>query len=127
MEGQQKRRVLVVEDEAMVAMLKDMLVDLGFHVISIASNLKEAMARSHAADFDVALLDVNLRGEKVFPVAEALLKLGIPFIFTTGYGHEGVRLDLRHAPIAVKPFSMPELKEKLRQAMFPDGLSTVKR
>lgn len=115
---QQKPRALVVEDEAMVAMMtEDMLIDLGFEVVAIASSVKEALARSRTADFDVAVLDVNLRGDKVFPVAEALLALRIPFVFTTGYGVEGVRKDLRHAPIAAKPFSADDLEQKLRQAM----------
>jgi CheY-like chemotaxis protein len=118
MEMARKPRALVVEDEAMVAMMtEDMLIDLGFEVVAIASSLKEALARSEAADFDVAVLDVNLRGDKVFPVAEALLALRIPFIFTTGYGVEGVRDDLRHAPIAAKPFSVSELGDRLRRAM----------
>ncbi|WP_246799887.1 response regulator [Rhizobium indicum] len=113
-----KPRVLVVEDEAMVAMqTEDMLVDLGFEVAAIASSLEEALKRSSVADFDVAVLDVNLRGEKVFPVAEALLALQIPFVFTTGYGVGGVREDLRHAPVIVKPFSAPELQQKLKEVM----------
>ncbi|MCH4547337.1 response regulator [Rhizobium changzhiense] len=115
-----KIRVLIVEDEAMVAMLtEDMLIDLGFEVSSIASNLEDAMTRVREDDFDVALLDVNLRGEKVFPVAEELLLRQMPFAFTTGYGADGIRHDLRAVPVAAKPFSARELSEVLARALHP--------
>jgi len=110
-------RVLVVEDEAMVAMLtEDILVDLGFEVTATASNVKEALQRVKEQQFDIALLDVNLRGEKVFPVAEELLLRRLPFAFTTGYGLDGIREDFRTIPVVTKPFSPLALSEVLNRA-----------
>jgi len=106
-----------VEDEAMVAMLtEDILVDLGFEVTATASNVKEALQRVKEQQFDIALLDVNLRGEKVFPVAEELLLRRLPFAFTTGYGLDGIREDFRTIPVVTKPFSPLALSEVLSRA-----------
>ncbi|NTF98211.1 hypothetical protein [Rhizobium rhizogenes] len=63
------------------------------------------------------MLDVNLRGEKVFPVPDELLRQQMPFAFTTGYGLGGIRVDLRTTPVAVKPFSPVELKRVLTSAL----------
>jgi CheY-like chemotaxis protein len=113
-----KIRVLVVEDEAIVAMLtEDMLLDLGFEVGATASTVDEALKRVQEQQFDVALLDVNLRGEKVFPIADELLLRQLPFAFTTGYGLDGLREDLRNIPVAAKPFSPLELNEVLVRAL----------
>lgn len=102
----------------MVAMLtEDMLLDLGFEIAASASNLTEAMKYARECAFDVALLDVNLRGDKVFPVADELLRQQTPFAFTTGYGVDGIREDLRTIPVAAKPFSPVELKQVLTSAL----------
>jgi CheY-like chemotaxis protein len=107
--------VLVVEDESLVFwMVEDMLRDLGCEIAASASSVREALVVVETGEFDIALLDVNLAGEKVFPVAEALLGRAIPFVFTTGYGIEGIREDLRKNPVIAKPFTA----EDLEKAMF---------
>ena len=106
------KRVLVVEDEAMVAMLvEDILVDLGCAVAAVASTAAEAEAFARSAAFDTALLDVNLgQGETSFEAAEILIARRLPFAFLTGYGLAGVRPDLRDHPILAKPVDPRELK-----------------
>src|SRR5882672_10430883 len=84
-------RVLVVEDELMIRMLlEDMLGELGYTVAAAAANMNEALEAAKNADFDLAILDVNLNGEPVSPVADALVARGVPFVFATGYGEHGL-------------------------------------
>ena len=106
-------RLLVVEDEAMVAMLvEDMLEDLGCVVVAVAGNVAAAIAIAgqHDAVFDGALLDVNLGGEMVFPVADALARRGVPFVFATGYGRAGIEERFLDAPVICKPFGFESLR-----------------
>ncbi|WP_287105107.1 response regulator, partial [Brevundimonas sp.] len=86
------RRVLVVEDESLVAMLLEtILEDMECVPIGPASNIDEGetLARD-TVELDAALLDVNVAGRQVFPVAEALKSRGVPFVFSTGYGEGGL-------------------------------------
>jgi CheY-like chemotaxis protein len=107
-------RVLVVEDEGLVAMLVEtMLDDLGCAVVLSAASVREALELVSRGGFDVALLDVNLAGEKVFPVADELRRLGVPFAFASGYGADGLRPDLQDVPIIQKPFQLDHLKAAL--------------
>jgi CheY-like chemotaxis protein len=107
-------RVLVVEDEGPVAMLVEtMLEDLGCAVVLSAASVREALELVGRGGFDVALLDVNLAGEKVFPVADELRRLGVPFAFASGYGADGLRPDLKDAPIIQKPFQLGDLEAAL--------------
>ncbi|HEX7759843.1 MAG TPA: response regulator [Caulobacteraceae bacterium] len=110
------RRVLVVEDEAMVAMLiEDLLTDLGCVLAGSVSTAEEAMRLAMAQEFDLALLDVNLGdGETSFEVADLLRERTVPFAFLTGYGSGGVRADLRDAPILSKPVDPQELERLLK-------------
>ena len=109
-------RVLLVEDEGLVAMLiEDMLDDMGCALACSACSVAEAMTWLDAGgQADAALLDVNLNGEPVWPVAEVLMRQGVPFAFTTGYGELGEpRFD--HAPLLGKPVSTERLEEVLRR------------
>jgi len=107
-------RVLVVEDEGPVAMLVEtMLEDLGCAVVLSAASIREALELVRRGGFDVALLDVNLAGEKVFPVADELRRLGVPFAFASGYGADGLRPDLKDVPIIQKPFQLGDLEAAL--------------
>src|SRR6202007_388047 len=84
-------RVLVVEDEMMVSMLiEDMLTDLGCTVVGPASRLDEALELAGRAEIDCAVLDVNLGGQPIFPLADLLREKGAPFAFATGFGHAGL-------------------------------------
>jgi DNA-binding response OmpR family regulator len=111
------RRVLIVEDEAMIAMLvEDMLTVLGYEVAGIAYRLEDALGAARAADIDLAILDVNLSGEASFPVAEILRERGVPFIFATGYGTAGHKGDFGDALVLKKPFNVKGLAQALSSA-----------
>lgn len=109
------RRVLVVEDEALVSMLiEQMLEDLGCVVVGPATTIASALALAEGSEpIDMALLDVNLSGEHVFPVAEALAKRGVPFAFSTGYGEGGLPEEWRGRPTLQKPYTFDDVIEAL--------------
>ena len=110
-----KRRILVVEDEMLIGMLlEDMLTDLGHEVAAIVPRLKDAMAAVERETFDLAVLDVHLHGESAFPVAEALIAKGVPFIFATGYGERGLPESYRGRPVLQKPFAKDDLERLLK-------------
>lgn len=111
-------RVLIVEDDAMISMmLQDLLEDMGCQVVSVASRLGEAQRKSEVDDFDVALLDVNLRGERTFPVAEAMRQRRRPFVLTTGYATTILPDSLRAATLLQKPYRRQDLETALWDAM----------
>ena len=115
----QNLRVLVVEDETLVAMLlEDMLGDLGCEVAASVSRVGQAVeiAGDAGQRFDVAILDVNVAGESITPVAEALAARPVPFVFATGYGESGVPAAFRGRPTLQKPFGMTEVEARLREA-----------
>ncbi|KKX32886.1 response regulator [Rhizobium sp. LC145] len=105
-------KVLIVEDEGLVAlMIEDMLQDLGCEVIASVSRLADARTIAAKAEVDLAVLDVNLAGEPSFSVAEILRNRQIPFIFSTGYGMEGLPDEFGGHPVIGKPFSSGELQQ----------------
>jgi CheY-like chemotaxis protein len=107
-------RVLLVEDENLVAMLlEDMLADLGHSVIGPVARLKKALEMARREEIDLAILDVNINGEQAYPVAEALTARGIPFVFSTGYGEQGLPPQYRGHPTLQKPFQQQDLEELL--------------
>ena len=109
-------RLLVVEDEALVAMqLEDMLDELGCVVVDVAGTVSRgvALAGDRAVALDGAILDVNLGGEKVYPVAERLAERGVPFVFCTGYGLSGISGEFAHVPTLAKPYSQRQLQDLL--------------
>src|SRR5439155_22855 len=108
----------VVEDALMIRMLlEDMLAELGYTVAAEAGRIEEALQAAKTADFDLAILDVNLDGEPVLPVADALVARGMPFVFATGYGERGVPGPYRDRPMLKKPFQMEGLKQMLQTAL----------
>ncbi|MFI4973603.1 MAG: response regulator [Caulobacterales bacterium] len=113
------RRVLVVEDEMMIAMMiEDMLADLGCDVVGPAHGVETALKLARAErDIDAAVLDVNLGGQPVFAVADALRERGVPAIFCTGYGGGGLREVDRGAPLLQKPFRVGDLARALGAAL----------
>ncbi len=107
-------RVLLVEDDGIVAMLlKSMLASLNCEIVGSAVRVPDALRKVDALSFDLALLDVNLAGTKSYPVADALQKLGIPFIFTTSYGRSALPPEMRALPVLSKPFDLPSLTTAL--------------
>jgi len=110
-------RVLVVEDEYLLAdALADGLAALGVQVIGPVGGLAEALALVEAAPIDGAVLDINLRGEMVFPLADALAARGVPYVFATGYGRETIPARHRDAPTLSKPVDVAALKSLLETA-----------
>jgi CheY-like chemotaxis protein len=111
----QAKRVLVVEDELMIRLLlEDMLSGLGYTVAAEATRMDEALEASKNADFDLAILDANLNGQPVSPVADALVARGTPFVFATGYGE--MPEPYRDRPTLMKPFQLDGLKQMLQSA-----------
>ena len=111
-------RVLVVEDEYLVRlMLADLLGELGYDVVALAANVQEGHHHAEKAPIDLALLDVNLGGEKVFPVADVLESRGVPFCFVTGYGTAGISAAHKTRPVLQKPFQKGDLARALRGLM----------
>jgi CheY-like chemotaxis protein len=111
-------RVLLVEDESVVAMLiEDMLEDLGCEVLASVAQLEKAVQMAGALTIDFAILDVNLAGERVFPAARVLRARNIPFLFSTGYGASGLPGEFADRPVLHKPFSQEDLHLKIRQTL----------
>ena len=109
-----KARVLVVEDEYLIRMLlEDMLADLGFGVGAAVGTIAEASDFATKGDFEVAILDVNLEGKEIFPVADILIKRGLPFVFVTGYGENSLPKPYQGRPTLQKPFQAEQLKSTL--------------
>ncbi|CAM3561889.1 response regulator [Bordetella flabilis] len=107
-------RVFLVEDETGVAMLiEDMLEELGCELVASVAHLAQAFDVVASTVFDVAILDVNVSGEQVFPLASTLATRGIPIVFSTGYGMAGIPEEMRVYPVLAKPFAFDELKRTL--------------
>ena len=105
-----RRRVLLVEDESVVAMLlEDMLAEFGYEVVGPVARLDKAMEMAQREALDLAILDVNLNGKEVYPAAAALAARGIPFVFVTGYGKSSVRAPYGDRPTLQKPFLRSEM------------------
>ncbi len=111
-------RVLIIEDEALIVMLlEDMLSDLGAVAAGQASTVAEGVSLAARGDFDIAILDLNLGGMKVFPVAEALKSRGLPFVFASGYGASGVPAAFGSQPVVAKPYQIEDLAAALSKAL----------
>jgi len=110
-------RVFLVEDEFLILMqLENMLHDLGCKIGSTASHLSDALTRAETCEVDLALLDINLSGKKIYPVAEVLRRRGVPIVFSTGYGQSGIDALWARYPVVQKPFMARELERALVQA-----------
>ena len=104
------RRILVIEDEALVAMLvEDALMDAGFGVIGPARSVAEAMSLLASEEPAAVVLDLNLGGETSLSVADALVARGIPFVVATGYGAAGLPESHRRVPVLPKPYDPADL------------------
>ena len=111
-------RILVVEDEAAISLLlEDMLLDFGCEVIGPAARLAAALEAVERETVDLAILDVNVAGEPIYPVAEALVQRRIPFVFSTGYGSGGIKDAYRNRPVVQKPFAQADLRQTLLAAL----------
>ncbi len=107
-------RVLIVEDEMMVAMyVEDLLTELGYEVAAVATALDQALPLAREGDFDFAVLDINLNGRLSFPIADILRDRGIPFLFASGYGSKGLNDNHRDAVRIQKPFRSRDLEQAI--------------
>ena len=112
------RRVLIVEDEPLVAMhLEDLLIALGHAVVGLATRIDKALILARDGDIDFAILDVNVAGIQSFSVAGILRERGIPFIFATGYGVEGLIDGYRDELALRKPYQEGDLESIIEQAL----------
>jgi two-component sensor histidine kinase/two-component SAPR family response regulator len=122
------RRVLIVEDEALVAMmLEEELESLGLSIVANCGSVSDAVKAIDSKTPDAAILDVNLGGELVYPVADCLLERGIPFVFLTGYGRESVDQRYQFIQILEKPVGRQVLETVFATALAEPEASNVTR
>jgi DNA-binding response OmpR family regulator len=108
------RHILIVEDEMMIAMLlEDLLRSYGCRVVGPVSRVKTAVDLASSEPIDAAILDLNVAGEVVYPVADALAARGIPFLFVTGYQTSAISPTYQGRPTLQKPFKPQALKQTL--------------
>jgi CheY-like chemotaxis protein len=108
------RRVLVVEDELLLAMMiEDMLTDLGCEAVTTVGTVDEALALIDAHVFNAAMLDMNLNGNTSHSVAEALVARGVPFIYSTGNNSGNMKPGFQGHPVLKKPIKYEQLVEIL--------------
>src|SRR5262245_34737610 len=101
------RRLLLVEDALMVAMApEDALSEAGLEIVGPVARVNRAVALAKEQTVDIALLDINLAGERVFPVAEVLAQKGVPFLFLTGYSKGSLPAEYSTRPVLSKPCDM---------------------
>jgi two-component sensor histidine kinase/CheY-like chemotaxis protein len=113
-----KPRLLLVEDEALVAMMiQETLAELGFHVIGPVSTASGALIAARESHFDAAVLDINLGDGLVYTVAEILEKRGVPFVFVTGYDADSVDARFSGVPVLQKPIE----RDMLQKIFAPGG------
>lgn len=111
-------RVFIVEDEALILFsLEDMLADLGCEVVASALRIDDALAKVGVLAFDVAILDVNVAGERIDPVADLLAARGVPFVFATGYNRPSLPPDHRERALIAKPYRTVEVEAALGAAL----------
>ncbi len=117
-------KVLVVEDESLVALdIETMLEEMGCTVVASVPRLVRALDLASRLDLDLAVLDINLAGEVVYPLAFRLAARGIPFLFSTGYSTADLPPELRDRPILRKPVMLANLKRAV--AMARTGMRSV--
>src|ERR1043166_9462327 len=110
--------VFLVEDEVMIRMMvADMLDELGYSVAAEAGEINEAIKLAQSTDFDIAILDVNVNGKVISPVAELIKARNRPFIFATGYGSQGLPEEYRDRPALQKPFQLESLGKMIETAL----------
>ncbi len=110
-------KVLIVEDESIVAMwLEDLLLDLGCRVVGPASRVEQAERLIETVPIDIAVLDINIAGQLVFPVADRLRAADIPYVFATGYGAVGLIEPHQDRVVIQKPYTIEALHRALMNA-----------
>ena len=110
--------VFLVEDEVMIRMMvADMLEELGYRIAAEAGEISEAIRLAQSIDFDLAILDVNVNGKVISPVADLIKARNRPFIFATGYGSSGLPKEYRDRPSLQKPFQIETLARVIENTL----------
>jgi CheY-like chemotaxis protein len=110
--------VFLVEDEVMIRMMvADMLEELGYRIAAEAGEISEAIKLAQSTDFDLAILDVNVNGKVISPVADLIRARNRPFIFATGYGSSGLPEEYRDRPSLQKPFQIETLARVIENTL----------
>ena len=110
--------VFLVEDEVMIRMMvADMLGELGYRIAAEAGEINEAIKLAQSIEFDLAILDVNVNGKVISPVADLIAARNRPFIFATGYGSSGLPAEYRDRPALQKPFQIETLGRAIEHAI----------
>lgn len=108
------RKIFIVEDESLIAMLiEDQLDELGCVAVGHVTCVEDAMASLDRTELDAAVLDVNLAGQTSYPVATALARRNVPYLFITGYGRAGLEPEFQDQPVLQKPFTTDALARAL--------------
>ncbi|MCF8707079.1 response regulator [Rhizorhapis sp. SPR117] len=116
----ERKTIFIVEDEPMIGlMLEDFLESLGYGLSGLADTLESGCSAARAGGFDAAILDCNLHGDKVWPVAEVLIEKNVPFLFATGGSSDDIPAHFTACPTLEKPFTMANVESALQQ-LFPD-------
>ncbi|WP_265570614.1 response regulator [Sphingomicrobium nitratireducens] len=111
-------RILIVEDEPLIAMmLEDFLDTLGHEVVATCESVEEGLAAVERGGIDAAILDVNLRGESVWPVARKLQEAGVPFILASGGHVEEPPAGFESIPVLAKPYTIDRVKPLLAETL----------
>lgn len=112
------RNILVVEDEPLIAMmLEDFLETLGHNVGATCDSVEEALSKIADSEFDLAILDVNLKGENVWPVAERLREAKVPFVLATGGHVDPPPPQFANAPVIEKPYTIDRVNPAIEAAL----------
>ena len=111
--GKRGLGIIIVEDEALLVLeMESMVEELGHFVVGTASRISEATELARSATYDVALLDMNVGGNRIDPVAQIVAELGRPMVFVTGYGQRTLPLGIA-APVIDKPCTLSKLRPLL--------------
>jgi CheY-like chemotaxis protein len=112
------RTVLIVEDEPLISMmLEDFLDTLGHRVAASCDSLSDAILRVEQGGFDIAIIDVNLKGELIWPVADRLQDRNIPYVLATGGHIEPPPSRHADAPVLSKPYTIDKIDPVLKEAV----------
>jgi len=123
-----KASIFLVEDEALIRMmLAEMVEELGHRIVAEAGNVRDARALAETIFFDIAILDINIAGSSIAPVAEIIDRRGLPFLFVSGYGSGGRPEAFRSRPALRKPVLLSKLGETISAILvFCPGNSLTK-
>jgi DNA-binding response OmpR family regulator len=111
-------RVFLAEDEfPVLQLIEDMIEELGCRIAGSVTNISAALEAAETTDADIAILDVNLRGQNAFPVAAILKRRGIPILFSTGYGPAGLDAEWKDFDVIQKPFPLDIFRSAIERTM----------